>query len=292
MPSFTALPLEIRLNIIRFLDFPTLIALISTNHYHHNLDLKPQKRAALLDLEQRAPGTPKPDALTQLLIRHTHLPCYICFRFLGPSTYFELEQTIGARALGQHQASRRRCVRCISRKGIAVGKGGTSVLVFRNGCTYIECVSCREVKRYVINDLHEQAWARGQSCMECWWFRKARPDKPVTDTDPVNTASEWISYDSKRLVRVPVMDGKTAAMLLGEISLRISKVKPAEFQRAVAAIKAAVKLPNIRVSKVEEDTALCRQPHPPAYSTAAGPAASVTIAGSGIQIETPMPTNP
>lgn len=269
MSSLMGLPLEIHINIIGYMDFPTLVDFTSTNHYFHKLDLKRQKRAALLDLEQRAPGTPKPDAFTQLLIRHTHLPCYSCLRFLNPVTYFDPEQTLGARALGQHQASRRRCARCESRKGLSRAKWGASALVFRNGYTYIECLNCREVKRYVINDLHEQAWARGQSCMECWWFKKVVSNTPQIDTDPVATDADWVAYDSKRLVRVPVMDGKTAAMLFGEISLRTPKQKPSEFKQAAVSIKAAVKLPNVRVSKVEADTEPHQRSQPPAYLIAA-----------------------
>jgi len=83
--------------------------------------------------------------------------------------------------------------------------------------------------------------------MDCWWFKIT----PYTVDE-----SEYMFYREDRVVRVPAMNGKTAAMLLGEVTMRTNKRNTAEHKAVISAIRRAVIMPNITVTNPDVTQAM------------------------------------
>ncbi|KAJ5111162.1 hypothetical protein N7532_001697 [Penicillium argentinense] len=143
-PFLLAIPIELQLHIISFLDYPSSLALSHANKQLHSM----------IPVETPKTSTQKMAFLTAVETwqRNTaRYACKYCLK-LRPSHAFADNQLNGRRSKGDAECDRRVCLDCGFRKGIY--QPGQPIVV--NGRRQILCSLCNERRRY------------GMYCMLCW----------------------------------------------------------------------------------------------------------------------------
>jgi hypothetical protein len=172
---------------VSFLDYFPLTNLCQTNHYFRNLISRDHIKHALLEFERRTAGGSQPlNSFEERLLKcqwimtSTYLPCYKCLRGLPSKRYFLTSQTTGRFALGESAASRRKCSGCYF-NGRATWLKNSEVF-FTEGSTWIDCVRCKQTKRFLEGrkDLSNLAWIKGRCCFYCYRAERGSENGEVT----------------------------------------------------------------------------------------------------------------
>ncbi len=170
--SLSVLPLELQLQILRFLDYQSLRNLSQTSRqfrlllaYTISRDII---RESLLALER------DPEQRISLLVKPNRLPCHHCLRvlrvnghFADPDTYSSASQELGTSHAESHS-----CMSCRFRFHLLTGDGQSELFVYRGKC-WLACASCTQVKLYLAsNTSMKGAWEMSRRCVNCAKIRQ------------------------------------------------------------------------------------------------------------------------
>jgi F-box-like len=163
--SLFALPVELQLHILPFLDYQSLRSFSQTSKHFRSLFANPTSRdiikESLLALEM------DPQRRKALLADRVNYPCYRCLRILHAKERFSNLDTYKStrHELGGDHAQRRRCMSC---RYSYLTDSGQSELFVRGGQCWVACAGCRQVKIYVAsNGIMKIAWTTSRRCVEC-----------------------------------------------------------------------------------------------------------------------------